>query len=190
MKAVSLVFAACLALPVSSLLAAPGQEADWQARLERVASLQVEADQREKAATAAFEQQNLACQQKFFVNACVEDARQANITETREIRRLRIEASEMERAVKREQLIAKDAQAAAERAAREQSLPERERLRAEDGQVVERERQQRLDEKARKAEEGARRKAEREAAHQRKLDEHVARMAEREARAAAKAGRE
>lgn len=190
MKAVSLVFAAWLLLPVSPLLADQAQERDWQARLERMEAMREEAGQREKAATAEFEQQNLACQEKFLVNACVDKARQANIAETRAIRRLRIDASDLERAVKREQLTARDAQAAAERAEREQSLPERQRLRTEDAQVVERERQQRLDEKAIKAEEGARRKAEREAAHQRKLDEHVARMAEREVRAAAKAGRE
>jgi colicin import membrane protein len=190
MKAVSLVFAAWLLLPVSPLLADPAQEADWQMRLERVAAMQEEAEQREKAATVEFEQQNLHCQKKFLVNACVDKARQIHVTETRAIRALRIEASDLERAVKREQLAARDAQAAAERAEREQSLPERQRLRAEDVQVVERERQQRLDEKAIKAEEGARRKAEREAAHQRKLDEHVARVAEREARAAAKAARE
>lgn len=190
MKAVSLTFAALLLLPVSSLVADEAQEASWQARLDRVTRMQEEAGQREKLAAAEFEQQNLACQKKFLVNACVDKARQANIAETRAIRRLRIEAAEIERAVKREQLVARDAQAAAERVAREQSLPERQRLRGEDVQLVERERQQRLEEKARKAEEGARRKAEREAAHQRKLDAQVERMAEREARAAAKAGRE
>jgi colicin import membrane protein len=166
------------------VMAAPiwADEADWDARLKRAASLQADAELRQKSADAAFAAQNQACQQKFLVNACVDKARKANLAETKEVRQMEIEASALEREVKREQIRERDARVAAEAERRKTELPARQELLDAEAAADEARRQQRLKDRADKAEAGAQRKAEQAAAHQRKVAAHEAKIAKRKAR--------
>ena len=176
---------------IFSLLALPAMadEADWEARLKRAADMQAAADAKKKVAEAVFAEQNIACQEKFMVNACVDKARQALFAETRESRQMQIEGNAIEREVKREQAQAREARLAAEAAQRAREYPEREQSQAATRAAADQQRQQKIDAKAAKAEAGARRKAAKAEAHQRKVAEHAARIAERKARAEAKAAR-
>lgn len=177
---------------ILGLLALPAMadEADWEARLKRAADMQSAADAKQKAAEAAFAGQNIACQEKFLVNACVDKARQAHFAETRESRRMQIEANTIEREVKREQAQAREARLAAEAAQRARDYPEREKSLAEERATADQQRQQKMDAKAAKAEAGARRKAAKAEEHQRKVAEHEAKVADRKARAEARAARD
>jgi len=169
---------------VIAAMPATAAEADWQARLTQAATMQQDAAKRQKAADVEFDRQNIACQEKFLVNACVNKAREAHSAVSRESRQMEVEAAAIEREVKREQVQARDARVAAESEQRARELPERERSVAMERQTADLQRQQRMDAKVGKAEEGARRKSEREEAHRRKIAAHEARVAERKARAA------
>lgn len=176
---------------ILALLAVPAlaDEADWQRRLERARSMQDEAQQRQKAADAEFEQRSLACQSKFMVSGCVDDARKAHIAVTRETRQLRIDADALEREVKREQVKAREQERAAAAEVRERDLAERERrIAGERAAAAEQARQEAAAAKAEKAAAGARRKAEQAEAHRRKVADHEARVAGKKARAAARSG--
>jgi outer membrane murein-binding lipoprotein Lpp len=175
---------------ILALLAVPAlaDEADWQRRLERARSMQDEAQQRQKAADAEFEQRSLACQSKFMVSGCVDDARKAHIAVTRETRQLRIDADALEREVKREQVKAREQERAAAAEVRERDLAERERRIAGERAAAEQARQEAAAAKAEKAAAGARRKAEQAEAHRRKVADHEARVAGKKARAAARSG--
>jgi len=180
----SLVAGLILALSAGLVMA---NEADWEARLARASAMQTEADARLKAADAEFERRNVACQEKFLVNACVNKARDAHIAVTRESRQQQVEASALEREVRREQAAERAARVEAESERRSRELPARERSVAEERQQAESERQQVLADKQRKAEAQAQKRAERVEDHRRKVAEHEARVAERKARAARRA---
>jgi len=162
---------------------AVADEADWEARLQRASAMQGAAEDRQKAADAEFARNNVACQEKFLVNACVNEARDAHIAATRENRQQQIDASALERQVRREQAAARAARLAAESERRALELPAREQAVAAERRQAESERQLAQTDKQRKAEARARKRAEQTEAHRRKVAEHEARVAERKARA-------
>jgi len=180
----SLVAGLILALSAGLSVA---DEADWDARLARASAMQAEANARLKAADEEFERRNVACHNKFMVNACVNEAREAHIAVTRESRQQQIEASALEREVRREQVAARAARVTAENERRAQELPVREQSVAEERRQADEARQQALTDKQRKADARAQKRAEQAEAHRRKVAEHEARVAERKARAARRA---
>lgn len=169
---------------------AVAEPSDQEERLRRAASLQAAAGQRQQAADAEFAEQSAACQKKFMVNACIDKARKAHLAETKAVRKMEIEASALEREVKREQIRERDARVAAEAERRKTELPARQEQLDAAREADAQRRQQRLQDKAAKAEAGARRKAEEAAAHQRKLAAHEAKMAKRKAREEARGERQ
>jgi colicin import membrane protein len=166
---------------------AAADEADWEQRLAQVSAMRAEADARLKSANAEFDRESLACQKKFLVNACVNKAREAQVVATRESRQQEIEASALEREVRREQVAARAARVTAENERRAQELPVREQSVAEERRQADEARQQALTDKQRKADARAQKRAEQAEAHRRKVAEHEARVAERKARAARRA---
>ena len=175
---------AVIAGPISA------DEANWEARLSRAASMKAEAEQRQKLADDALAAQNLACQQKFQVNACIDKARKERNTITREVRQQQIDARNLEREVKHEQGEVNKARLAADAEQRARDLPVRQEQVSSERSAAEQRQQQKLSKKAAQAEIGAQRKAEKAAAHERKVAAHQAKVAERKARAEAKAARQ
>ena len=165
-------------------------EADWEARMSRAASMKAEADQRQKTADEALAAQSRACQQKFQVNACIDKARKERNAITREVRQQQIDARNLEREVSRERGEVNKARLAADAEQRARDLPVRQAQVSSERSTAEQRQQQKLSNKAEKAEIGAQRKAEKAAAHERKVAAHQAKVAERKARAEAKAARQ
>ncbi len=158
----------------------PEQAADWQARLERADALQREGNEKKAAAEKRQDEEMNACYRKFFVNRCRDNVHDEYVETVRDARRIRNEGLAIERQVKKEQLSARDLQAAAEMPEREAELQAREaETRAAREAAAEEEAAKRA-EKAKQAEAGAQRKAH-EAERQRR------KQAQQEARLAAKA---
>jgi len=165
------------------------EDSAWEERLRQADTMRNDAAQRQRAADQAFSRNQLACQEKFLVNDCVNEARAEQIRVRQESREKVRQADAIERAVKREQLAARQAQAATDAEAKARNQPQRELEIAERDRADAARRNEIAARKARQAELGAKRKAEREAAHQRKVEAHARKVAAAEAKAAAKAAK-
>lgn len=82
------------------------------AKLERARQLHEQATAIRDAADRRHAETDAACRQKFFVNSCLEDARQARLDETLKARELDKQARELEREVKRRDVAEREAQRA------------------------------------------------------------------------------
>ena len=106
---VALWVASCVPL---AALAQPadnaGQEADWAARLDKAAALQAESRTMKDAARQMLEEKTRACDQKFLVNACREEARRDYLKASHAAQRLEAEGRSIEREVKREQIAERE----------------------------------------------------------------------------------
>lgn len=166
------------------------QQADWEQRLARATALQKEGDALKAAADKKLEEQMAACFKKFLVNRCRDDAQSDFKEENKVARRILNEGKAIERQVKKEQLSAKDLQAAAELPEREAELKAREAETAAARQAAVAEEEAKRADKARKAEEGAQRKAEEAERLRKKQADHDARVAQQMEKANAKAAAE
>ena len=110
----------CLLIAPSLCLA---ETADWDARLAQAAQLRADSEQKLQAADALLTQEKAACQTKFQVNACINDAEQRHLVVRRENRARIIEADRIERAVKSEQRSARMAEKAERQATRTAEYP-------------------------------------------------------------------
>lgn len=108
--------------------------ADWEARLAKGKALKGESKDRKNEATATFEAAKLACQKKFRVYECHDEARERYVLAIKEARRLENEGAAIERQVKKEQLADKDQRHRDEVPQREADLKEREAAVAADQQ--------------------------------------------------------
>lgn len=177
----------CLLIAPSLCLA---EAADWDARLAQAAQLRADSEQKLQAADALLTQEKAACQTKFQVNACINDAEQRHLVVRRENRARIIEADRIERTVKSEQRSARMAEKAERQATRTAELPTRAAQSDAEAQQSEALRREKLQGKERDAAVRVQKKAEQQAAHQRKLAEHEARVAKKKARAEAKAAKQ
>ena len=94
-------------LPLAALAeSAPdaARQADWTARLDKAAALVAEGKALKEAATKALEEKTPACDQKFLVNACRNEARKEYLKASHEAQRLESEGKAIEREVKKEQV--------------------------------------------------------------------------------------
>ena len=183
----TVVFATLLAtLPLSAFPADLEATPEQQARLDRAEALKAEADSREQAAQKLLDEKKVVCARKFFVNDCLEAAEKAYRAESRAAQRLDNEAKAIERAVKREQRLARDQEYAEGAPQREEDRAERAAKVQESREAAEAKRSRILLRKAEKAEKGAQRKAAEEEKQRRKQAEHAAKQAEKAAKAKAK----
>ncbi|MCK6389840.1 MAG: hypothetical protein L6Q40_02285 [Azonexus sp.] len=161
----------------------PEQVLDWQERMARAEKLQAQGKARREEAEAQFASQRTACETRFFVTACVEDARRAMLEQTRAGRSTENTGLALAREIQKEQQVDRERRLAAAQPARAAELAQRaaavEAAQAQDAQ----QHQQQVDDKARRAAEGARRKQEAEARVARKQAEHAAALAARKAAA-------
>lgn len=176
----------------SSLAVADGgptaaQQADWEQRLARAAEMQQQGAADRATASKLLEEQTVACYQKFLVNRCRAQAHDDYVEANKVARRIQNEGKAIENQVKKEQLSARDLQAAAEMPEREAALREREAETTAARNAAAAEEEATRAAKARKAEEGAKRKAEEAQRLQKKQADHEARLAEQKEKAAAKA---
>ena len=193
----AIVSAACLLGIglVSSVAAADqgptaAQQADWAQRLARATALQQEGAERRAAAEKRLEEQTAACFKKFLVNRCRDNARSEFSEENLSARRVQNEGKAIERQVKKEQLSARDLQAAAEMPEREAELQAREAETTAARQATAADEEAKRADKARKAEEGAQRKAEEAERLRKKQADHEAHVAQQTEKANAKAAAE
>lgn len=97
-----------LALPFAALAAevevSADQQAAWQMRLDKAATLQAESKARQDEADELLVKRNAECATKFLINDCRNAAAREHLKTTREARRMEIDGRAMEREVKREQL--------------------------------------------------------------------------------------
>lgn len=149
------------------------------AQRQRAASMRAEAERR-------YETEQKNCYTKFMVNDCLAAAKKHYTAAIIEARQLDQPARDFERALKRQEVEAKEAQRLADQPRREAGQQESaERFRAEEAaQAAARE--QKLATKAAKAEEGHRKEAARQAKRQAKLEKRAQQETEREARQAAR----
>lgn len=170
--------------------ATAAQQADWEQRLAHADALQKEGTERRAAAEKLLEEQMAACYKKFLVNRCRENAQSDFKEENKAARRIQNEGKAIERQVKKEQLSARDLQAAAELPEREAELKVREAETTAARQAAVAEEEATRAAKARKAEEGAQRKAEEAERLRKKQADHDARVAQQMEKANAKAAAE
>jgi hypothetical protein len=78
------------------------RQADWTARLDKAAALIAEGKALKEAATKALEEKTPACDQKFLVNACRNEARKEYLKASHEAQRLESEGKAIEREVKKQ----------------------------------------------------------------------------------------
>ena len=172
---------ALLAVSFSALAADSGpdleQVADWQQRLAQAEALKAESAARQLAAEQALETQSLACYKKFFVNACLHEARQAHLMVGKETRRMEIEGKALERAVKKEQLADKDQRRSAAEPQHEADLKAREAEVSTERKAALDKEAATLADKAKKAEEGSKRQAADAEKYRKKQADHDARVA-------------
>lgn len=170
----------CLAAPAWAADGpSPDQEADWNSRLRQAEELRNEGATRKAAAEKRFAEEEAACNRKFLVNQCREEAKLRRIPEVDEARRLEIEGKRLEQAVRQEQFADSEARRAAE-------VPEREadwRKRAGETGARRQETDSRIEsrqaQKEKDAEAGRKRRAERQAEIARKQAEHAAKVEEK-----------
>ena len=166
------------------------QQADWEQRLARAAELQQQGAEGRAAAEKQLEEQTTACYKKFLVNCCRDNAHSDYVEANKAARRIQNEGKAIERQVKKEQLSARDLQAAAEMPEREAELQAREAETTAARQAAVAEEEATRAAKARKAEEGAQRKAEEAERLRKKQADHDARVAQQMERANPKGGAE
>lgn len=169
---------------------APAAEADWNERLAQAAALRAESAQQQKAADETLAREKQACQPKFQVNACINEAEQRRLLVRKESRARIIEADRIERAVKSEQRDARMAEKTERSAARNAELPTRQAQNTEAAQQASGARSEKARKKETDAAARVQKKAAQQAAHQRKMAEHEARVAEKKARAEARAAKQ
>ena len=170
--------------------ATAAQQADWEQRLAHATALQKEGDALKAAADKKLEEQMVACYKKFLVNRCRDNAQSDFKEESKVARRIQNEGKAIERQVKKEQLSARDLQAADEMPEREAELKAREAETTAARQAAVAEEEATRAAKARKADEGAQRKAEEAERLRKKQADHDARVAQQMEKANAKAAAE
>lgn len=161
---------------------------DWQERMERAEKLQAQGRARREEAEAQFASQRAVCETRFFVTACIEDARRSMLENTRAGRSTENTGLALAREVRKEQQLDRERRLGATQPARDADRATRaaaiESAQAQD----EFRRREVLDDKASRAAEGGQRKQQDEARVARKLSEHAAKLNERR-RAAEAAGK-
>lgn len=169
------------------------QEADWAARLDKAAALLAESRTIKDDAKQALEAKTLACDKKFLVNACRNDARLEYLKASHEAQRLESEGKAIERAVKKEQIAQRDRQKAEDAPRQAADLEAREAQTEATRQAAQDKIEAMQADKAAKATEGEKRKAadaerlrHKQEAHARKLAEKMRETERREAEAANK----
>ena len=182
----SALTAAVLQAAAAGTGVSPEQEADWQARLARAEAMQREGNEKKAAAEKRQDEEMNACYRKFFVNRCRDNVHDDYVDAVREARRIRNEGLSIERQVKKEQLSARDLQAAAEMPEREAELQAREAETRAARETAAAEEAAKRAEKAKQAEAGAQRKAHEAERLRRKQAEHEARIAAQAADGATK----
>ena len=180
LPAKKLLTAGCLvAIGLFSGIVAADQQADWEQRLARAAELQKEGAEGRAAAEKQLEEQTAACYRKFLVNQCRNKAHSDFVETNNAARRVQNEGKAIERQVKKEQLSARDLQAAAE-------MPEREaELRAREAETTAARAAAAAEEEATRAAKA--RKAEDAERLRKKQADHDARVAEQAEKSKAKA---
>ena len=107
-----------LAMPCAGLAAdaaaSDDRDAAWQERLDKAEAMRAEGKARQADADQLLEQKNAECARKFLINDCRNAAAREHLKVVRETRRLENEGRNIERAVKKEQLIERDRQRAEE----------------------------------------------------------------------------
>lgn len=182
---------ALLAMPVAALAADSTASAAQQARLDKAAALQAEAEARQEAADKLLADKNAECATTFFINDCRNAAAREHLKVTRETRRLENEGKAIEREVKREQALERDRQRAEAEPKRAADLELRQAESMNARQANEERIAAAQAAKAAKAAEGEKRKAAEAERLRKKKAEHDARVAKkmREAEERAAAGK-
>ena len=189
---------AAFCLPLAAIAEPIGnaeQEADWAARLDKAAALQAESRAMKDAAKQTLEEKTPACDQKFLVNACREEARREYLKASHAAQRLETEGRAIEREVKREQIAEREKRRVEEAPQQEAEL----KARAAETEAARQATQARIEatraDKAKKTEEGERRKAadaerlrQKQEAHARKVAEKMREAEQREREAAKQEG--
>ncbi len=159
---------------------------DWQERMERAEKLQAQGKARREEAEVQFASQRAVCETRFFVTACIEDARRSMLENVRAGRSSENTGLALSREIRKEQQLDRERRLGASQAAREADRATRATA-IEAGQAQDEiRRQEQLDDKARRAADGAQRKQQEEARLARKLSDHAAKVAEQ--KKAAEAG--
>ena len=183
-------------LPLAALAeSAPdaARQADWTARLDKAAALIADGKALKEAATKALEEKTPACDQKFLVNACRNEARKEYLKASHEAQRLESEGKAIEREVKKEQVADSKQRKAEEAPQQATELAAREADNAAARQATQDKIEATQANKARQAEEGEKRKAaeaerlrQKQEAHARKQAEKMREAERRAAEAAAR----
>lgn len=108
-----------------------------EAKLERARQLHDRAKAMNEEADRRYKAADVTCREKFFVNSCLDDARQAQMDETLKARKLDKQARELEREVKRQDVAeheAKHARDVANRAAAAAARAEKNRRKVEEAE--------------------------------------------------------
>ena len=157
---------------------------DRQQRQARATALQAEAQAHRQQADDLFESRQKACADKFFVNSCIEDARDDHLASLREARRLENEGAALERTVRQEE--AQEAELVRQEKARQKAADLAVRQaettaarQADDAAIA-----GRLADKERKAAEGAKRKAAEAEKQRQKQARHAAKVEKKKQQAA------
>ena len=169
------------------------QEADWAARLDKAATLLAESRTIKDDAKQALDAKTLACDKKFMVNACRNDARQEYLKASHAAQRLESEGKAIERAVKKEQIAQRERQKAEDAPQQAADLQAREAQTDATRQAAQDRIEATQADKAAKAAEGEKRKAadaerlrQKQEAHARKLADKTREAERRDAEAAKK----
>lgn len=165
----------------------PPAAAEAPKTLEQAVLQRERADAMRAAAELRYAAEQNECYGKFLVNSCLVDAKKRYTASIVEARQIDQPAIDFERAARRQDLEAKEAQRAADALVRQADEQEStQQFRAEQAAKLA-ERDARLADKARKAEEGRAKTAADQAKRQAKLDKRARQDAEREAKKAAAA---
>lgn len=172
-----------LALPFAALAAedevSADQQATWQMRLDKAATLQAESKARQDEADELLVKRNAECATKFLINDCRNAAAREHLKTTREARRMEIDGRAMEREVKREQLSDRNRVQAEEAPRRAADLELRQAESMNARQAAEDKMAATRAAKAAKAAEGEKRKIAEAEKQRKKQADHDARVAQK-----------
>lgn len=157
----------------------PEQVADWDRRLNEAKAMQSQGGARKEEARQVFETRSQGCFQKFRVNACRHEAKQAYLQGSREGSRIENEGKALERAVKKEQLADHDARHLALAPQREAELAARAAEAQAEHEQADSSRAKILAAKEAKARVGAERQAAEGERRRHKQEQHARKLAER-----------
>ena len=174
-------------LPVALAESASVSPKDWDARLEKARILREQAASQRREAEESFAARELACHDRFRVNACRDEARRDYLRSSNQSKRLDNEGKAIERAVRKEQIASQDARRADFEARRLAEQPQREAEAAAARQAREQEIAAEQASKARQARAGEQRRAKEAAARQKRQAEHQAKVEAKMEKAARKA---